>query len=270
MPASYPTSVKTFVSRNAGDVIQPAHVNDLQDEVNAIETGLKAGLAHSLLFTPDATFDIGASGATRPRDIYFSRNAFGQTLNLSGGALRQLVISGTAADAGMQVTSVGGSGKAYSLYTNTAGSLILQDDADGTPSIGITGDVVTLTATSGVTIVTNLSTGAISTSGLISPAQIVANTDNYNPTGLATATLLRLTTDVSRNLTGIVAQTAGRQFVLANLGAANLVLIHDATSTAANRFYCPGNANFTMTPTSYVHLLYDNTLTRWLVMPCNS
>jgi hypothetical protein len=43
MSASYPGSAKTFVSRNAGDVIQPAHVNDLQDEVNAIETALVAG-----------------------------------------------------------------------------------------------------------------------------------------------------------------------------------------------------------------------------------
>lgn len=35
--ASFPTTVKTFTTRNAGDTIQPAHVNDLQDEVNAIE-----------------------------------------------------------------------------------------------------------------------------------------------------------------------------------------------------------------------------------------
>lgn len=45
MAASYPTSVKVFTSRNAGDVIQPAHVNDLQDEVNAIEAGLLNGTA---------------------------------------------------------------------------------------------------------------------------------------------------------------------------------------------------------------------------------
>lgn len=38
--ASYPTAPKTFTTKNAGDTIQPAHVNDLQDEVNAIEDGL--------------------------------------------------------------------------------------------------------------------------------------------------------------------------------------------------------------------------------------
>lgn len=43
----YPTSVSVFSAKNAGDVIQPAHVNDLQTEVSAIETGLLNGLSHS-------------------------------------------------------------------------------------------------------------------------------------------------------------------------------------------------------------------------------
>lgn len=40
MSASFPTSVKTFATRNAGDAIQPAHINDAQDEITAIETSL--------------------------------------------------------------------------------------------------------------------------------------------------------------------------------------------------------------------------------------
>lgn len=43
--ASFPGSVKTFVSRNAGDILQPAHINDLQDEVNAVESGYLNGSA---------------------------------------------------------------------------------------------------------------------------------------------------------------------------------------------------------------------------------
>ena len=45
MPASYPTAAKTFTTKNAGDTIQPGHINDLQDEVAAIEDGLLNGLA---------------------------------------------------------------------------------------------------------------------------------------------------------------------------------------------------------------------------------
>lgn len=37
MPASFPNSVKAFSNRSAGQVIGSAHVNDLQDEVAAIE-----------------------------------------------------------------------------------------------------------------------------------------------------------------------------------------------------------------------------------------
>lgn len=43
--ASFPSAVKSFVTRNIGDVIQPADVNDLQDEVTAIEAGYINGTA---------------------------------------------------------------------------------------------------------------------------------------------------------------------------------------------------------------------------------
>ena len=45
MAASYPGAVKTFTTKSAGQTIQPADVNDLQDEVNAIESGLLNGTA---------------------------------------------------------------------------------------------------------------------------------------------------------------------------------------------------------------------------------
>ncbi len=44
MPASYPTSAKAFTSKSTSDTIQASHVNDLQDEVTAIEQDLIAGL----------------------------------------------------------------------------------------------------------------------------------------------------------------------------------------------------------------------------------
>lgn len=41
----YPTTPKTFTTRSAGQTIAASHVNDLQDEVNAIEAGLLDGTA---------------------------------------------------------------------------------------------------------------------------------------------------------------------------------------------------------------------------------
>lgn len=71
--ASYPTSVKSFSTRINGQTIDASWFNELQDEVVSIEGGLINGLAHDLKFT-DASYDIGKSGATRPRDGFFSRN----------------------------------------------------------------------------------------------------------------------------------------------------------------------------------------------------
>ena len=44
MPASYPTSAKTYTSKSNGQTIDAAHINDLQLEVTAVETDLIAGL----------------------------------------------------------------------------------------------------------------------------------------------------------------------------------------------------------------------------------
>lgn len=45
MPASYPSSVKTFVTKvDFADTVFAAHVNDLQDEVNAIEATLGSSI----------------------------------------------------------------------------------------------------------------------------------------------------------------------------------------------------------------------------------
>ena len=84
----YPSAVFAPTTKNAGDTIQPAHVNDLQTEIVAIENALLGTnhLAHDLLFV-DATYDIGKSGATRPRDFFLSRNAtIGGTLGVTGVA----------------------------------------------------------------------------------------------------------------------------------------------------------------------------------------
>lgn len=100
----------------------------------------------------------------------------------------------------------------------------------------------------------------------VTPAQIVANTDNYAPTGLGHNLTFRLSSDAARNLTGIVAQTGGTRMMLQNIGAQNIVLMHDVTSTAANRFFCPGSANYTLNANDAVEIEYDSTSSRWRVL----
>lgn len=43
MPASFPSATKSFTTKTAGQSIASAHVNDIQDEVTAIESNLRGG-----------------------------------------------------------------------------------------------------------------------------------------------------------------------------------------------------------------------------------
>jgi hypothetical protein len=111
---------------------------------------------------------------------------------------------------------------------------------------------------------------------VITPAQLVANTDNWAPVDatssapLSTATIVRASTDASRNLTGIVAPTSERLAILENVGAQSLVLKHNTTSTAANRFLCPGDTDLTIPADGAVVLEYDLTSARWRVIGASS
>jgi hypothetical protein len=102
--------------------------------------------------------------------------------------------------------------------------------------------------------------------GDISPAQITANQNNYNPTDLSTSAILRLSTDASRTLTGLAGGSDGRVVVIHNVGSFDLVLAHESgSSTAANRFVLPGAASLTLAANTAAVLQYDATSSRWRV-----
>jgi len=103
---------------------------------------------------------------------------------------------------------------------------------------------------------------AIGFTGDISPAQIVANQNDFNPTGLADAVIVRLSTDASRNITGIQGGADGRMINILNVGSFNIVLTdEDVLSLAANRFAIPGN--LTILAEQGILLVYDSTSSRW-------
>lgn len=105
--------------------------------------------------------------------------------------------------------------------------------------------------------------GQLRLTGEITPAQITGNTDNYAPTGLAGATVIRFSTDATRNITGLTGGAAGRVVVLLNVGTQTATLIHDATSTAANRFLLANNANKNVVVGGSFVFWYDTTSSRW-------
>jgi hypothetical protein len=110
-----------------------------------------------------------------------------------------------------------------------------------------------------------ISSGTVKLASILTPAQITANQNNYNPSGLSTAAVLRLSTDAARDVTGITApatDSAGHTLVIHNTGSNNIVLKNeDANSTAANRFTL--SADITIAANQSHTLIYDATSTRW-------
>lgn len=96
MAASYPSATKSFSTKTDGptSTIFASYINDLQDEVIAIENALRVGITHNLLPTTTATYDIGISG-TAWRDLFLSRDMTAGR-NVIGGASGGLGWTGRA------------------------------------------------------------------------------------------------------------------------------------------------------------------------------
>lgn len=98
---------------------------------------------------------------------------------------------------------------------------------------------------------------------IITPTTINADQNDYEPAGLQTATVMRLETDASRNITGIRALSTGnRTMKIFNIGAFDLVLKNeDAASVAANRLAL--GIDMTLAANEGCTLFYDNASARW-------
>lgn len=104
--------------------------------------------------------------------------------------------------------------------------------------------------------------GAFALRGDITPTQLAANTDDWAPTGLSTASIIRVSTDALRNLTGLTGGADGRLLGLVNVGSFGLKLVAEsASSVAANRFGM--TADWTLQPGRSCALCYDATSARW-------
>jgi hypothetical protein len=128
----------------------------------------------------------------------------------------------------------------------------------------LTGDATAAADSNAMTVVK--ASGIFSLTGIITPAQLTADQNDYSPSGINNATILRLTTDATnRTITGLNASsnTDGRLIELCNvnaLGGANILIASEsASSTAANRF----TGSVTILPANGRLFWYDATSSRW-------
>jgi hypothetical protein len=181
----------------------------------------------NLTATPDNTYDIGASGATRFRDLWLGRNAsIIGTLTVTGASALNgglTVAGGTTAVAALTATTMQAGGN-------------LTASPDNTYDIGASGATrfrdlwlgrnASVTGTMGVTGATTLS--SLATSGKVSETGGHA----LNRTAVAAATYTVLATDcyigVNRNGTvGLTLPTSASE------GTGTILIIHDEGGNAA-------------------------------------
>ncbi len=100
--------------------------------------------------------------------------------------------------------------------------------------------------------------------GDISPTSLGADQNNYSPTSLSTASVLRLTSSTAVNITGLAGGADGRILAVLNVGSNDIVLKDaSASSTAANRFDI--GADVTLAASQGAVLIYDATSSRWRI-----
>lgn len=221
----------------------------------------------SVTLAANTTIDLAASS-----NVTVSTSGAGTYVGLEATAAGSLVYlssgtGGTSLDSNGTISIDGAD-----VQVDATGIVgILSDDsvqliAAGLGTLTVDDTNITLAANN-VTV-----TGALRLTADISPAQLTANTNNWSPTGLATATVIRVFTDASRDLTGIALGADGRQLYLLNTGSTNsLVLKHEsANSDAANRFDLPAAADKTLGPRCCAHLHYDATSSRWRLLSLTS
>jgi len=104
--------------------------------------------------------------------------------------------------------------------------------------------------------------GKIAIKGASSPAQITADQNDYSPTDLNLNSVLRLSSDASRTITGLNLGYEGRIIYIFNIGTNNIILSNEnILSTAANRFKI--GSDITIAADKGVQLWYDITSSRW-------
>lgn len=124
----------------------------------------------------------------------------------------------------------------------------------------LTGDVTAAAASNSVVV--NKASEAFALTGDISPAQITATQNDYNPTGLSTASVLRLNSDASRSITGLAGGSDGRIISIVNVGSFDITLENnDAGSTDANKFAF--DDDLVLAANTGCGLIYDSTSSRW-------
>lgn len=240
------------------------------DDVTFDVAGASATISQTADATNSATcdpLDIAAqscTGTTTVGGTSILRSGDGTT---DCGAVR--IESGTTAASTTRARSL--------LYYNEAGSDEIFIGSTG-PDAAFTRPINTVLDASSLVIQRVAGSSRLSTSatavtnavgwaltGIISPTALSnGNNNNWNPTGLNAAAVIRVDLAAGAVLTGITAQASGRVIMLTNISANDLAIDHnDSDSSSANQISLPNAVQLVLTDNQSVTLWYDGTSTKW-------
>ena len=98
----------------------------------------------------------------------------------------------------------------------------------------------------------------------LTPDEFTVNQNNFD---IKDAGALRVSSDASRNMTGIARVKAGRRLLIINVGSNNIVLTNqDSASTAAYRVITGTGSSLTLAGDDTALLWYDDETSRWRVV----
>lgn len=103
-------------------------------------------------------------------------------------------------------------------------------------------------------------------SSALTPSQITSDQNDYNPSGLSSSSVLRLSSDATRTITGMAGGTGGRIVVIHNVGSNTIVLDHNSGSSMPyNKFHVDGlgGRDYVLPPSGSVVVQYDSSAAVW-------
>lgn len=239
--ASFPTAVKSFTTKASGDKVQAAHVNDLQDEVTAIEQDLVNGMSRVRLGASTLTIASDAVTATK--------------------SLHAVDTEGAAATDNLSTISAGsgvGSGHLLTLYAANAARVVTVKDSVG--NITLAGGDFSLDSAKKSILLRYDGTNWVEVSRASLPGLVGTTTNDSAAAGyvgqeiISTVTraggaTIALTTTVAANITS-VSLTAGDWDVSGFIGF--------ATGTTTNMTLADGSIS-TVSATAGIPLFHVNT-----------
>ncbi len=182
------------------------------------------------------------------------------------------ILGGTlTANVRLSFPSVGGF---YVILNSTTGNFnVTVDTASHGLNVVVPQGFTSFVATGGANMyfasqsgITNLPT-SVNIGGTISPPAIAAQANNYSPTGLSTATYIRLTVTGDQYMSGIAGPSDGRLLIMTVVTGSSITFLHNnSASTAANRLFLPDSSDLKLNTVESAIFRYDANIPGWVAV----